>query len=83
LLFLATRGEQGDRFPEIFWHHSVPLVACGESFHIFAKVGFFKDFEIHPTRVVSPEPDLGLGMFFLPFLFSVFLYYFLHCFFEI
>jgi hypothetical protein len=41
LLPLATRGEQGDYFPGIFWHHSAPLVACGASCLPFAKVGLF------------------------------------------
>jgi hypothetical protein len=41
LLPLATRGEQGDHFPGIFWHHSAPLVACGASCLPFAKVSLF------------------------------------------
>jgi hypothetical protein len=41
LLPLVTRGEYGDYFPEIFWHHSVPLIACEASCHLFAKVGIF------------------------------------------
>jgi hypothetical protein len=41
LLPFATRGEQGDYFPEIFWHHIAPLVACGVSSLPFAKVGLF------------------------------------------
>jgi flagellar biosynthesis protein FlhB len=41
LFTLATRGEQGDYFSEIFWQHRASLVACGASYLPSAKVGLF------------------------------------------
>jgi hypothetical protein len=80
LLPLATRGEQGDYFPGIFWHHSAPFIACGASCLLFAKVGLFLMIsENHISRPASawnnarpragasrPQPTyLGFFLFFI------------------
>jgi hypothetical protein len=53
LLPLATRGEQGDHFPRIFWHHSAPLVACGASCLPFAKVGLFLTISMNDVDTID------------------------------
>jgi hypothetical protein len=46
LLSLMIRGEQGDHFLEIFSHHNMPFVVCGEGLLDLCKDRpFFRDFE--------------------------------------